>query len=199
MVPCSNQVSYLPDGTEYSGIAGPVVKVCCVRTLPGGFQQNVYLVLNLMIAGCVSPQYHCQINDFFETTCHGGPDISGTIFWQQLAGLSLATKILSEVSAPTPPSIMSKETPSDEAVPLDRVSFAPPLYEIPLDNYSVSDGLSHVTENAQQPHMIWVSPQAEGAIPVEPTVTAGTSLRGQVCTMSQRMADSVLQQTFFGN
>ncbi len=48
--------------------------------------RNVYLVLNL-ITGCVSPQYHCHFDDFFETTCHGRPDVSGTICWQQLAGL----------------------------------------------------------------------------------------------------------------
>jgi hypothetical protein len=49
--------------------------------------RNVYLVLNL-ITGCVSPQYHCRFDDFFETTRHKGPDVSGTICWQQLAGLS---------------------------------------------------------------------------------------------------------------
>jgi hypothetical protein len=35
--------------------------------------------------------------------------------------------------------------------------------------------------------------------PVEPTVTAGTSQHGQVCTMSQRMAESMSQQDFYGN
>ncbi len=32
--------------------------------------RNVYLVLNLMTR-CVSPQYHCWFDDFFETTHHG--------------------------------------------------------------------------------------------------------------------------------
>jgi hypothetical protein len=41
MVPRSNQVSYVPDGTEYSGKAGPVVMVRYVRTLPGGFQHTL--------------------------------------------------------------------------------------------------------------------------------------------------------------
>jgi hypothetical protein len=40
--------------------------------------RNVYLVLNLM-TGCISPQYHCWFDDFFETTRHGGPDVSNTI------------------------------------------------------------------------------------------------------------------------
>jgi hypothetical protein len=62
--------------------------------------RNVYLVLDL-ITGCVSPQYHCRFDNFFETTRHGGPDVSGTICWQQLVGLDRATIILSEMSAPT--------------------------------------------------------------------------------------------------
>jgi len=37
--------------------------------------RNVYLVLNLS-TGCVSPQYHCRFDDFFETTRHNGPDVS---------------------------------------------------------------------------------------------------------------------------
>jgi hypothetical protein len=35
--------------------------------------------------------------------------------------------------------------------------------------------------------------------PVEPTVTAGTIQRGRVCTMSQRMVESVSQQNFYGD
>jgi hypothetical protein len=42
--------------------------------------RNVYLVLNL-ITGCVPPHYHCWFDDFFETTRHGGPDVSDTICW----------------------------------------------------------------------------------------------------------------------
>ena len=68
--------------------------------------RNVYLVLNL-ITGCVSPQYHCCFNNVFETTSHGGPDVSGTICWQQLARLDPATIIFSKMSAPTLCSLMS--------------------------------------------------------------------------------------------
>jgi hypothetical protein len=39
----------------------------------------------------------------------------------------------------------------------------------------------------------------EERAPVEPTVTAGTSQLGQVHTMSQRMAESMSQQDFYGN
>ena len=73
--------------------------------------RNVYLVLN-RITGCVSLQYHCCFDNFFETTTtrHGGPDVSGIICWQQLAGKDRTTAILSEVSTPTPHSVMYPET-----------------------------------------------------------------------------------------
>jgi hypothetical protein len=74
---------------------------------------NVYLVLNL-VTGCVSPQYHCCFDNFFKTTHHSAPDVSGTICWQQLANLDCATTILSEVSTPKQHSIISLETPSEE-------------------------------------------------------------------------------------
>jgi hypothetical protein len=50
--------------------------------------RNVYLVLNLY-TGCVSPQYHCRFNNFFETVRHGGPDVSVSTAWQQLSGLTV--------------------------------------------------------------------------------------------------------------
>ncbi len=43
--------------------------------------RNVYLVLNLHTR-CVSPQYHCQFDNFFETVRHGGPDASVPTAWQ---------------------------------------------------------------------------------------------------------------------
>jgi hypothetical protein len=68
--------------------------------------RNVYLVLNSM-TGCVSPQYHCWFDDFFEMTCHGGPDISNTSYWQQLAGLFCAEQILSDLTRPMQSSTVS--------------------------------------------------------------------------------------------
>ena len=72
--------------------------------------RNVYLVLNLM-AECVSPQYHCWFDDFFETTRHGRPDVSNTICWQQLAGFSCAAQILSDLEWPTQSSMVSQTIP----------------------------------------------------------------------------------------
>jgi hypothetical protein len=95
--------------------------------------RNVYLVLNL-ITGCVSPQYHCHFDDFFETKRHGGPDVSGTICWQQLAGLDQATTILSKVSAPIQRSIMYLETQSEDAASWEEISIVPPFHEFAADD-----------------------------------------------------------------
>ncbi len=70
--------------------------------------RNVYLILNLT-TGCVLPQYHCRFDNFVETMRHGGPDISITICWQQLAGLTRAGQFLSDLMAPTQPSTVSHE------------------------------------------------------------------------------------------
>jgi hypothetical protein len=53
--------------------------------------RKVYLVFNLH-TGCVSLQYHCHFNNFFEMVRHGGPDISVTLAWQQLTGLTAMTQ-----------------------------------------------------------------------------------------------------------
>ena len=53
--------------------------------------RNVYLILNLH-TGCVSPQFHCRFDDFYETVKHGGPDVSVPSIWQQLAGLVTSTQ-----------------------------------------------------------------------------------------------------------
>jgi hypothetical protein len=139
--------------------------------------RNVYLVLNLT-TGCVSPQYHCRFDDFFETTRHGGPDVSGTICWQQLAGLDRASMILSEVSAPIQRSVMYQETPSEGDVPPEEPMFSPPVFDVTSDEYSVTDGDSHVTEHTEPSRLS----QAEGVTSAATPVTAGTSLRGRVRT-----------------
>jgi hypothetical protein len=50
--------------------------------------RNIYLVLNLHTE-CVSPQYHCRFDNFFEMVKQGGPDISVLMAWQQLPGLTV--------------------------------------------------------------------------------------------------------------
>ena len=101
------------------------------------YTMNVYLVLNL-ITGCVSPQYHCCFNNVFETTCHGGPDVSGTISWQKIMGLEHASTILFEMSAPIQCSIMYPETPSEGDVPREQLPISPPVFDVTSDDYSIS-------------------------------------------------------------
>ncbi len=97
------------------------------------------------------------------------------------------------MSVPTQRSIMYPGTPSEDTIPLEEISVAPPFHEFTLDDHSVSGGDSQVTENVWPSHQSQASHWNEGATSVEPTVTASTSQRGQVCTMSQRMAESAAQ------
>jgi hypothetical protein len=83
---------------------------------------------------------------------------------------------------------MYPETQSEANVPSEEISVAPPFHEFTMDNYNVSDGDS-VSVNVQPSHQS----QTEGATSAEPTVTAGTSQRGWVRTISRRMAESVAQ------
>ncbi len=160
--------------------------------------RNVYLVLNL-VTGCVSPQYHCCFNNFFKTTHHGAPDVSGTIFWQHLANLDRAKRVLSKVSVPNQHNIISSETPSDEEPhTLSNPVFEPNTFDTTADDYIFSKALQ-VSENSHTSRQNWSPHTIDEVMPVEPTVTAGTSQRERVCTISQRMAESVSQQNFFGN
>jgi hypothetical protein len=84
---------------------------------------------------------------------------------------------------------MYPETGSEANVPSEEISVTPPFHEFATDDYSVSDGESQVTENVQPSRQS----RTEGATSVEPTVTAVTSQRGRVRTLSQRMAESVAQ------
>jgi hypothetical protein len=49
--------------------------------------RNVYLVLNL-ITGCVSPQYHCRFDDFFESVRFQSPELSVPTTWRSLLRLT---------------------------------------------------------------------------------------------------------------
>jgi hypothetical protein len=158
--------------------------------------RNVYLVLNL-VTGCVSPQYHCHFDSFFETMHHGAPDVSDTICWQQLANLDCAKMTLSKVSTALQHSAISLETPSDEEPhTMSKPVFEPNTYDTMSDDYSVSDALQ-VSENSHTTRQNQASHTTDELMPVEPTVTAGTSQRGQVHTMSQRMVESVSQRNFY--
>jgi hypothetical protein len=157
--------------------------------------RNVYLVLNL-VTGCVSPQYHCRFNNFFETTRHGASDVSGTICWQQLANMDHAKTILPKVSMLNQHSIMYSETPSDqEPHTMSNPVFNPNTFDTTSDDYSISEA-SQVLENSHTSLPNQSSHTTDEMTSVEPTVTADTSQCGQVSTTSQRMAESVSQRNF---
>ncbi len=161
--------------------------------------RNVYLILNL-VTGCVLPQYHCCFDDFFKTTRHSAPDVSGTICWQQLANLDCAKTTLSKVSMPKQHSVISLKTPSEEeSHTMSKPIIEHNTYDTTSDDYSISDMDFQVSENSHTSWQNQASYTTEGVTPVEPTVTAGASQRGKVCTMSQRMAESMSQQNFYGD
>jgi hypothetical protein len=81
---------------------------------------------------------------------------------------------------------------------LDDFSVPQVDFDVIIDGNSFSDGESQTVGSSgnsctsQAPH------QAEGVTKFEPTVTAGTSRSGRVCTMSRKMAKSLSQRDFFG-
>ncbi len=109
--------------------------------------RNVYLVLSL-VTGCVSPQYHCCFDDFFETTRHGAPDVSGTLCWQQLANLDCAKTAIFKVSVPIQHSIMYSEMLSaEEPHTLSNLVYDPTTFDTMSDDNSVLEA-SKVSENS---------------------------------------------------
>jgi hypothetical protein len=64
-------------------------------------------------------------------------------------GLNCATLILSEVSAPIQHSVLSLETSSEDAIPLEDSSIAPPVYNVTAKNHSILSGGSQAMENRQ--------------------------------------------------
>ena len=101
--------------------------------------------------------------------------------------------ILSEMSAPIQHSVMYPESLSEGDIPPEEPSFSPPVFDVTSDEFSVTDGDSQVSANTEPSRQSRASLQAEGVTPAEPTITAGTSQRGRVRTMSRRMAESIAQ------
>ena len=96
--------------------------------------------------------------------------------------------------------VISLEIPSEEeSHTMSKHIFEPNTYDTTSDDYSVSDVAFQMSENSRTSRQNWASHTTEEVMPVEPTVTAGTSQCGQVCTMSGRMAESVSQWNFYGD
>jgi hypothetical protein len=131
-----------------------------------------------LVTRYVSPQYHCCFYDFFETTCHGAPAVSGTICWQQVANLDHAKTVLSKVSMPNQHSVMYLEMPSDEEPhTMSNPVFDPNTFDTTSDDYSIFEALQ-VSENSHTSQRNQSFHTTIEMMPVEPTVTAGTSQRG---------------------
>jgi hypothetical protein len=136
--------------------------------------RNVYLVLNLS-TGLVSPQYHCRFDNFFETTKYGGPDVSVSSTWQQLARLGHANKIPSQGLSQTLHSPMSTEMPSDINAPSEEPGVSNNKFAVTWDKENDFNQDPQVTMSQQDAQ---ASQEAEGASSTTSTVTAGTSQRG---------------------
>jgi hypothetical protein len=85
---------------------------------------------------------------------------------------------------------------SEMPVPLDGFSISTIDYDVMTDNKTST---ARESQALRIPRRSQASTQAEGALRIESTVTAGTSQSGRVCTMSHRMAEFTSQRGFFGN
>jgi len=153
--------------------------------------RNVNLVLSLT-TGLVSPQYHCNFDDFFETTKDGMSEAPSSGIWQQLAGLTRATQVptvehLTTVRTQAQPTLQpttmptnTESSPDDVGGPVDEFVFDP----IDFDDASTSDE-SHL----QQPP----------SVPTDTPVSGGISSRGRQRTLSRTMQQSIAQKDFYGN
>jgi hypothetical protein len=89
--------------------------------------------------------------------------------------------------------ILLENRPDD----LDDFSMLEVDFDIVIDGEKFADWESQATGfsgnscTSQAPH------QADGLTMIEPVVTAGTSRRGRICTMSRKMAKSISQWDFF--
>jgi hypothetical protein len=87
-----------------------------------------------------------------------------------------------------------------ETRPDDLDDFSVPQvdFDVMIDGESFADGESQTTGSSGNSCTSQAPPQAEGVTTIEPTVTAGTSRRGIICTMSRKMAKYTSQRDFFG-
>jgi hypothetical protein len=139
--------------------------------------RNVHFVLNL-VTGCVSPQYHCHFDNFFEMTHHGAPDVSGTSCWQQLANLYRTKMALSEASVSNQHSVMYSETPSaEEPHTMSNPVYDPNTFDTTSDDNSVSEALQ-VSKNSHTSQQNQSSHTTDEMTTVEPTIAAGTIQHG---------------------
>jgi hypothetical protein len=180
----------------------------CVNQGPSPLHaRNIYLVLNLH-TGCVSPQYHCRFENFFETVKHRGPDNSVPMALQQLSGLTIMTKTPSmehHDKAPSPSQRMQfgitmvvPAKNSDNTIFFDDTADTPNFFDQPMQNFSKGQSVAMANDGGTASHQP-SQPSQDSAILPSVSTGARTSLRERVCKMSRAMAKSVSQQEFHGS
>jgi hypothetical protein len=125
--------------------------------------RNVYLVSNLHI-GCVSPQYHCQFDNFFEMVRHGGPEVSFPMVWQQLSGLTVMMQTPSmehHDEVPWPSECMqcrnnpvARSQESDNTISFGDTVDTPIFFDQPMQDFNDNQSVTTVNEGvtaSQQP------------------------------------------------
>jgi hypothetical protein len=157
---------------------------------------NVFLILNLH-TGCISPQFHCRFNNFFEMVKHVGPNVSIPSVWQQLAGL---------ITAAQRPSMefhddswnQFRHASQPDAVLTSPSNPSAVSNDIFVDFYhEINDSESIVTAPKILQQAYDIPPQEDAPLP-NISLDAGTSSRGRMRKMSRAMAESVSQREFFG-
>ena len=157
---------------------------------------NVFLILNLH-TGCVSPQFHCRFDNFFETVKHGGPNVSIPSVWQQLAGLITATqRPCMEFHGNSRNQF--QHAPQPDAVPTSTSNTSALPDDIFLDFYHEINDRESITTVPKILQQAYDIPPREDVPLPNISLDAGISSRGRVRKMSQAMAESVSQREFFG-
>jgi hypothetical protein len=161
--------------------------------------RNIYLVLNLH-TGCVSPQYSCQFNNFFETVRQGGPGVIVPMAWQQLSGLTVMTGTPSmehrdEVPGPSEcmqfesnPVVRSQE--SDNTISFGDTADTRIFFDQPMQDFSNDQSVTTVNEGVTASHQP-LQPSHDSADLQDTPSSAGTSSQGRVRKMSRAMAETV--------
>jgi hypothetical protein len=147
--------------------------------------RNVHLV-SILNTGCVSPQYHCQFDNFFETVRHGGPNSSVPTAWQQLSGLTVMTQTPSmeyNDEVPRPSKCMQfRSNPvahsweSDNTISFGNIADTPIFFDQHMQDFSNNQSVTMVNEGGTASHQS-LQPSHDSADLQDISTSAGTSSR----------------------
>jgi hypothetical protein len=134
--------------------------------------------------GCVSLQYHCRFDDFFEMVRHSEPDVSVLTAWQQLPGLTVMTQTPSmeyhdEVPRPSEcmqfrsnPVALSQE--SDNTISFGDTADTPIFFDWHMQDFSNDQSVTTVNEGGTASHEP-LQPSHNSADLQDVSTSAGTS------------------------